>query len=71
MQYEQILNGRMIEELGYGRMTFRLSRGVLEDWLKNLPDYHQKISELHFDNNILFDKLDAVINDLRQRNNGN
>lgn len=61
MQYEQILNGQMIDKLGLGRVTFRLSRGLLDDWLLNLPDYRKHIGQLKFDNNILFTKLDEIL----------
>ncbi len=61
MQYEQILNGRMIDKLGLGRMTFRLTRNLLDNWLSDLDSYRGQISQLKFDNNILFTKLNEIL----------
>lgn len=61
MQYEQILNGRMIENMGFGKMTFRLTKAVLEEWLHMLDSYSSEVAKIHFSNQDVFVKLDRIL----------
>lgn len=61
LQYEQILNARQIEALGYGRMSFEITKPQLESWLRHVPIYRKEIAKLTIDNSILLNKLEALL----------
>lgn len=61
LQYEQILNARQIEALGFGRMSFEITKPQLEAWLRHLPMYSREIAKVSFNNTILLNKLDALL----------
>jgi len=60
-QFEQIINGHMLETLGYGQMSYRLTRQQLESWLEELTVYRQNVKKIVFDNRIVFNKLDEAL----------
>jgi uncharacterized protein (TIGR00661 family) len=61
-QYEQILNARYLEELGYGLTAERIDADVLRLFLKEVPKYANRISRHKQDGNReLFDVVDRVL----------
>ncbi len=64
MQYEQILNARMVEALGLGMMTKELTTDVFQSWESKLATMSRVIKTLTFDNQLLLRKLDELLNQL-------
>lgn len=60
-QYEQKLNARQIEALGYGRSCDHLSLELFNDWLSNLQRYRERIADVKFDNSLLLSRLDEIL----------
>jgi uncharacterized protein (TIGR00661 family) len=61
-QYEQILNARYLEELGYGLAAERIEADVLRLFLKESPKYASRVSRHKQDGNReLFDVVDRVL----------
>lgn len=63
--YEQKLNGYMVEQGGFGRMTMRLSKLVLEDFLSHLDTYRERAALLQFDPSEFLKRLDPVLLELQ------
>ena len=61
MQYEQIINARMVEALGLGLMTKELTLEIFRLWQSRLPNFSQAIKSLTFDNQLLLAKLDDIL----------
>jgi uncharacterized protein (TIGR00661 family) len=61
-QYEQILNARYLEELGYGLAAERIEADLLRLFLKETPKYAQRVARHKQDGNReLFDVVDSVL----------
>jgi uncharacterized protein (TIGR00661 family) len=61
-QYEQILNARYLEELGYGLAAERIEADVLGLFLKEAPKYAARVSRHRQDGNReLFDIVDRLL----------
>jgi uncharacterized protein (TIGR00661 family) len=61
-QYEQILNARYLEELGYGLAAERIEADVLRLFLKEAPKYATRVSRHRQDGNReLFDVVDRLL----------
>lgn len=61
-QYEQQLNARYLDALGYGDFAPELTAASVADWLDKLPQYQAALNgHQPQDNQILFDLLDELI----------
>ena len=61
-QYEQILNGRYLEELGYGLAAERIEADVLSLFLREAPKYAARVAKHRQDGNReLFDVVDDLL----------
>jgi uncharacterized protein (TIGR00661 family) len=61
-QYEQILNARYLEELGYGLAAERIEADVLRLFLKEAPKFAARVSRHRQDGNReLFDVVDRLL----------
>jgi uncharacterized protein (TIGR00661 family) len=61
-QFEQILNARWLERLGYGRAADRITPDALGAFLERLPDHARALASYRQDGNgVLLAKLDAVL----------
>jgi uncharacterized protein (TIGR00661 family) len=65
-QFEQVLNARYLEKLGYGRFARSLTEpGVLRDFVSALPFHEQQVSQYQQDGNrLLLAFLDAKLAEL-------
>jgi uncharacterized protein (TIGR00661 family) len=67
-QYEQILNARYLEELGYGLAADRIEADVLRLFLKETPKYAARVSRHKQDGNReLFDVVDRLLERFARR----
>jgi uncharacterized protein (TIGR00661 family) len=67
-QYEQILNARYLEELGYGLGVHRVEADVLRLFLREAPKYASRIAKHRQDGNReLFDVVDHVLDRLGRK----
>jgi uncharacterized protein (TIGR00661 family) len=67
-QYEQILNARYLEELGYGLAADRIQTDLLRLFLKETPKYAARVARHKQDGNReLFDVVDRVLDRFRRR----
>ena len=62
-QYEQRLNARQIEKLGYGLCGDHLTPELFHTWLEHLPQYRQSLKDAKFDNVLLLNHLDAKLSE--------
>jgi uncharacterized protein (TIGR00661 family) len=61
-QYEQILNARYLEELGYGLAADRVEADLLRLFLREAPKYASRVAKHRQDGNReLFDAVDGVL----------
>jgi uncharacterized protein (TIGR00661 family) len=61
-QFEQILNGRYLQALGYGRVADELDAAALGAFLEALPDFERALARVRQDGNReLLARLDEVI----------
>ncbi len=61
-QYEQELNARYLQELGYGSWTRKLDAGALADFLERTPEIQKSLSSYEpRDNRILLSCLDELV----------
>jgi len=61
-QFEQILNGLVLEQKGYGLSAEKIDALTIEKFLANLPKFRKKIKSVKFFNNKqLFRVLDKII----------
>jgi len=61
-QFEQILNARWLQKLGYGRAADRITPRVLGEFLERLPDHARALAPYRQDGNrALLGKLDAIV----------
>lgn len=59
-QFEQVLNGHYLHELGYGEWWEALEEDLLRQFLLNVPRYRENLEAYHQDGNqLLFDALDT------------
>lgn len=65
--FEQKLNGYMVEQGGFGRMTMDFTPSILEDFLSHLEMYREQAAGLHFDPSGFLAKLDSVLIELTSR----
>jgi uncharacterized protein (TIGR00661 family) len=62
MQFEQILNARWLERLGYGRAADEITAGALSEFLERLPDHARALAEYRQDGNrVLLGTLDGLL----------
>jgi uncharacterized protein (TIGR00661 family) len=60
MQFEQILNARWLERLGYGRAAERITPRALAEFLERLPDHARALADYRQDGNrVLLETLDG------------
>jgi uncharacterized protein (TIGR00661 family) len=50
-QFEQVLNARYLQHLGYGEMAERVDRDTVVRFLERCPEYEQKVSAYEQDGN--------------------
>lgn len=61
--FEQILNGLLLEKSGYGMFCKKFNEKNLENFLKNLSFYEEKLKKYQQEKNIIFEvKLRRVLN---------
>jgi UDP:flavonoid glycosyltransferase YjiC (YdhE family) len=61
-QFEQILNARYLESLGYGMCAEPIDERALSTFLERIPDFEAKLSSYSQDGNRdLLAKLDEVV----------
>jgi uncharacterized protein (TIGR00661 family) len=61
-QYEQILNARYLEELGYGLAADRIEADVLRLFLRESPKYAARVAKHRQDGNReIFEVVDRVL----------
>jgi uncharacterized protein (TIGR00661 family) len=61
-QFEQQLNARYLQHLGYGEWAEHFTAPVIERFLQNVPRYESTLSALpKFDNSMLFACLDELL----------
>lgn len=66
-QYEQQLNARYLDSLGYGDFVPELTETSVVDWLAKLPQYQAALNgHIPRDNQMLFDLLDELIDRVDQ-----
>jgi uncharacterized protein (TIGR00661 family) len=64
-QVEQVVNGRWLQHLGYGRTARAIDAGVLREFLDAVPSCEAKLATHEQDGNrVLFDALDAELSKL-------
>jgi len=62
-QFEQILNARYLEALGYGSCAEHITQGALGEFLERIPDFERNLAGYSQDGNRdLLAKLDEVLN---------
>ena len=66
-QFEQVLNGLMLDELEYGKSTHDLKKENISAFLYDIPEYTQNLkSYKHRDNSTITEMLDMLLeNDLK------
>lgn len=61
-QFEQLLNARYIEALGYGTYDTQLDLPTIEHFISRLPEFRENLATYdRQDNTPLFEKLDALL----------
>jgi uncharacterized protein (TIGR00661 family) len=62
-QFEQLLNARYLERMGYGMCLEHVEEpGVVHDFVERLPQYRDKLSEYHQKGNRkLFEHIDELL----------
>lgn len=61
--FEQILNGLLLEKSGYGVFSSKIEDRVLERFLKHLPVFEKKLGKYEQRKNIIFErKIEKVLN---------
>ncbi|MGD0675279.1 MAG: MJ1255/VC2487 family glycosyltransferase [Polyangiaceae bacterium] len=61
-QYEQVLNARYLEQLGYGLESPRIDADLLRVFLAEAPKYAARVAKHRQDGNrVLFDEVDRVL----------
>ena len=61
-QFEQVINGRYLDQLGFGRMGDEISGDLLGAFLERIPDYRQNLERYVQDGNTdLLTKLESVL----------
>lgn len=64
-QYEQVLNGRYLDKLGYGRFSRELERDLVEDFLARSDEYQHNLERYPSpDNEMLFGCLAELLRDV-------
>ncbi len=64
-QFEQVLNGRWLERLGYGLTTPELTAAKVHDFVARLPAFEARLATYHQDGNrVLFAELDGLLRSL-------
>lgn len=64
-QFEQLLNGRYVEKLGYGLCEAELEEEGLLHFMKNIPLYRKALSDYpRQDNSQLFSRLNELLSEL-------
>jgi uncharacterized protein (TIGR00661 family) len=63
-QFEQVLNGIMLEEAGYGKTLYTLSRDGIASFLYSVPDYSGRLQQYTYPGNrAITEKLDELLAD--------
>jgi uncharacterized protein (TIGR00661 family) len=61
-QFEQWLNGYMVQRMKYGRFFEEFSADAVKAFLYDVPDFHKSLQAYRQDGNqVLFDKVDAFL----------
>lgn len=61
-QFEQVLNARYLESLGYGLFAAEMSAEALEEFIRRIPHYETALSQYtQSGNDVLFRELDALL----------
>jgi uncharacterized protein (TIGR00661 family) len=61
-QFEQVLNGRYLEALGYGRVSIALDAAALTAFLDAVPECERRLAGYSQDGNqVLFDTVDRLL----------
>jgi len=66
-QFEQVLNGLMLDELKYGRSSHELKKENISAFLYDIPEYTENLKNYeHKDNSAITERLDMLLeNDLK------
>jgi uncharacterized protein (TIGR00661 family) len=68
-QFEQVLNARYIEKLGYGKVYLEPTSSDVKAFLENLDDLRQNLDGFKHDRNMgIMDKLDGLLTELEEYN---
>jgi uncharacterized protein (TIGR00661 family) len=63
-QFEQQLNGYMLDQLGYGKNVREIREDALGDFLYRIPDYAERLRDYDAaDNSAILAKLDSLVRD--------
>ena len=63
-QFEQVLNGLMLDELKYGKCALDLVRDNISAFLYDIPEYAEKLKSYeHKDNSAITEMLDSILAD--------
>ena len=61
-QFEQVLSGIKLEELGYGQTHTKVTIETLEEFIKNIPTYKKNLKSYRgVGNSDIFKKLDSLV----------
>ncbi len=61
-QFEQIINGRYLEQLGYGAMVEELTSDAAKTFLEKIPDYQRALASYDQEGNTrLFSELETLL----------
>ena len=67
-QYEQMLNGRYLDHLGYGVCAFEPTVDKLAEFVDEIPRYRENLEDYEMaDNRAVFDHVDRVLEELVAR----
>jgi hypothetical protein len=65
-QYEQELNARYLQRLGYGMFSEEMNGDVISDFLKKTPEMQEALKSYKSrDNRVLFDCIDELLRDVQ------
>ena len=67
-QFEQVLNAKYLEELGYGEYQTKTTPEIIKDFLKKLPEYEKNTKKYKQEGNkILFKEVDKAIKEVLKK----
>jgi uncharacterized protein (TIGR00661 family) len=65
-QYEQRLNGEMLEKVGYGMLSEETTADKINEFIKKIPTYRKNLEKYkQVDNSELFKEVDKIIKEIK------